>query len=112
MDQKYLRIIILPLLLVYLSGISGAESNSNISGNAAVLDYTEGGHNDTDFDTSFMSEWWYQNGDMQLVGENGEKKNLAFFVVMAHQESPTFFYEYPLQIEWKALIFNSTSFFL
>ncbi|MCK7488959.1 MAG: hypothetical protein MZU79_00980 [Anaerotruncus sp.] len=28
---------------------------------------------------------------MRLVGEDGEKRNLAFFAVMAHQESPTLF---------------------
>ena len=93
MDQKYLRIMILPLLLVCLIGISGAEPNSKTSGNAAVMDYTEGGHYDTDFNASFMSEWWYQNGDMRLVGEDGEKRKLAFFVVMVHQESPTAFYD-------------------
>ena len=91
MDQKYLRIMILPLLLVCLIGISGAESNSKTSGNEAVMDYTEGGYYDTDFNASFMSEWWYQNGDMRLVGEHGEKRNLAFFVTLVHQESPTVF---------------------
>lgn len=90
MDRKYLRIMILPLLLVCLTGVSGAEPSS---GNKAALDYTEGAHNDTDFDASFMSEWWYQNGDMQLVGEDGETKNLAFFVVLVHQESPIAFYD-------------------
>ncbi|MDD4249923.1 MAG: hypothetical protein PHT13_12570 [Methanosarcina sp.] len=93
MDQKYLRMMILPLLLVCLIGISGAEPNSKTSGNEAVMDYTEGGHYDTDFDASFMSEWWYQNGDMQLVGEDGEKRKLAFFVTLVHQESPTVFNE-------------------
>jgi hypothetical protein len=93
LDQKYLRIMILPLLLVCLSGISGAEPDSKTSGNTEVMDYTEGGHYDTDFNASFMSEWWYQNGDMRLVGEDGEKKNLAFFVVVVHQESPTAFYD-------------------
>jgi len=83
--------MILPLLLVCLIGISGAEPNSKTSGNAAVMDYTEGGHYDTDFDASFMSEWWYQNGDMRLVGEDGEQRNLAFFVTLVHQESPTVF---------------------
>ena len=91
MDQKFLRIMILLLLLVCLSGISGAEPNSKTSGNTKVMDYTEGGHYDIDFNASFMSEWWYQNGDLRLVGENGEKKNLAFFVTLVHQESPTLF---------------------
>ncbi|WP_440947752.1 hypothetical protein ACSAZL_05740 [Methanosarcina sp. T3] len=91
MDQKYLRIIILPLLLVCLAGVSGAEPGSKTPGNAAVMDYTEGGHYDTDFTASFMSEWWYQNGDVRLVGKDGEKRRLAFFVTLVHQESPSFF---------------------
>lgn len=89
MDQKYLKIIILPLLLLCIVGIAGAEPSGICSGNA--VDYMEGGHYDTDFGAGFMSEWWYQNGDMRLVGEDGEKKNLAFFAVVVHQESPTLF---------------------
>jgi len=92
LDQKYLKIIFLPLLLLCIAGTSGAEPNSEISGDSLVMDYTEGGHYDTDFDASFMSEWWYQNGDMRLVGEDGEKRDLAFFVTVVHQESPSFFY--------------------
>jgi hypothetical protein len=90
LNSKYLRIIIFSLLLVCLTGISEAKPGS---GNKAALDYTEGAHYDTDFGASFMSEWWYQNGDMRLVGEDGEKRDLAFFVVLVHQESPTFFYD-------------------
>lgn len=92
LDQKYLRIIVFSLLLVCLTGISGAKPSSEYSENTAFPDYTEGAHYDTDFDASFMSEWWYQNGDLRLVGEDGEKRNLAFFVTMVHQESPTLFY--------------------
>jgi len=83
--------MIFPLLLICLSGISGADPNSKTSGNTEVMDYTEGGHYDIDFDASFMSEWWYQNGDMRLVGKDGEKRRLAFFVTLVHQESPSFF---------------------
>jgi len=90
LNSKYLRIIIFSLLLMCLTGISEAKPGS---GNKAALDDTEGAHYDTDFNASFMSEWWYQNGDMRLVGEDGEVKNLAFFVVLVHQESPTFFYD-------------------
>ena len=75
-----------------IADIAGAEPSSKHSGNAAISDYTEGGHYDTDFSASFMSEWWYQNGDMRLVGKDGEKKKLAFFAVVVHQESPTAFY--------------------
>lgn len=93
MNPKYLRIVILSFVFMCLTGISGANPGSEYSGNRGVTDYTEGAHYDTDFNASFMSEWWYQNGDMQLVGENGEKRNLAFFTVLVHQESPSFFFD-------------------
>jgi hypothetical protein len=93
LNPKYLKIVIFALLFMCFTGISGAKPDSENSGNSAVLDYTEGAHYDTDFDASFMSEWWYQNGDMRLVGEDGEKRNLAFFVTLVHQESPSFFYD-------------------
>ncbi len=86
-----MKIIILSLLILCIASVAGAEPTSGNSGNAAVPDYTEGGHNDTDFNANFMSEWWYQNGDMKLVAKDGEKKNLAFFTVLCHQESPTMF---------------------
>ncbi len=70
--------MIFSLLLMCLTGISGAKPSSEHSGNTAFQDYTEGANYDTDLDASFMSEWWYQNGNMRLVGENGEKRNLAF----------------------------------
>jgi len=89
LDQKYLKMAILLLVLLCIEGIAGAEPSGKYSVNS--VDCTEGGHYDTDFGANFMSEWWYQNGDMRLVGEDGEKRNLAFFVVMAHQESPTLF---------------------
>jgi len=89
LDQKYLRMIILLLVILCITGIAGTEPNSKHSGNGAISDYTEGGHYDTDYNANFMSEWWYQNGDMKLVAKDGEKKKLAFFVVMTHQESQT-----------------------
>ncbi|MHC1754415.1 MAG: hypothetical protein AB9861_03110 [Methanosarcina sp.] len=88
MNPKYMKIMILLLLILCTASIAGAEPISNNSKNEAGLDYTEGGHYDTDFNANFMSEWWYQNGDMKLVAKDGEKKKLAFFVVMCHQESP------------------------
>lgn len=93
MNPKYLKIVILSLLLICFTGVSGAKPSSGHSGNTGFPDYTEGAQYDTDFDASFMSEWWYQNGDMRLVGEDGDVKNLAFFTVLVHQESPTFFYD-------------------
>jgi len=35
-----------------------------------------------------MAEWWYLNGEARLVASDGEKRDLGFFVVLAHQESP------------------------
>jgi len=88
LNPKYLKMMILLLLTLCTASMADAESSSKNSKNVAFLDYTEGGHNDTDFNATFMSEWWYQNGDMKLVAKDGEKKKLAFFIVMAHQESP------------------------
>ena len=83
-----MKVMILLILILCIANIAGAEQISQSPRNAAVLDYTEGGHYDTDYHASFMSEWWYLNGDMKLVAKDGEKKRLAFFAVMAHQESP------------------------
>jgi predicted secreted hydrolase len=83
-----MKVMILSILILCIANIAGAEQTSQSPRNAAVLDYTEGGHYDTDYHASFMSEWWYLNGDMKLVAKDGEKKRLAFFAVMAHQESP------------------------
>ncbi len=56
---------------------------------ATIADFTEGGHLETDFNvTIFMAEWWYLNGDARLVASDGEKRDIGFFVVMAHHESP------------------------
>ncbi len=89
--MKYLKILILPFLVLCLAGISGAEASGEFSENEAFSDWEEGGHYDTDYGANFMSEWWYQNGDMRLVSEDGEKRKLAFFIVVTHQESPTLF---------------------
>jgi hypothetical protein len=53
-----------------------------------IADFTEGGHLETDFNVNFMAEWWYLNGKARLVASDGEKKNIGFFVTLAHQESP------------------------
>jgi hypothetical protein len=104
LNKKYLIILILLLPLMCLTGTSGAETDSERSGNTA--DYTEGAHNETDFGASFMSEWWYQNGDMLLVGDDGKEKKLAFFVVLVHQESPSFY-----DSESKAQLSNMVTFY-
>jgi hypothetical protein len=51
-------------------------------------DFSEGGHLETDFNADFISEWWYLNGKARLVASDGEKRDIGFFVVMVHQESP------------------------
>lgn len=55
---------------------------------ANTPDSTEGGNLETDLDAYFMAEWWYLNGNAKLVANDGEKKDIGFFVVFAHQESP------------------------
>ena len=63
---------------------------------AKIADFTEGGHLDTDFGVNiFMAEWWYLNGDARLVASDGEKRDIGFFVVMSHQESPMLVSPYP-----------------
>ena len=57
---------------------------------ATIADFTEGGHLETDFGVNFMAEWWYINGDARLVASDGEKRDIGFFVIMSHQESPIF----------------------
>lgn len=58
------------------------------SGKENVPDFTEGGHLETDFNVSFLAEWWYLNGKAGLGALDGEKKEIGFFAVVAHQESP------------------------
>ncbi|WP_440955140.1 hypothetical protein ACSAZK_16670 [Methanosarcina sp. Mfa9] len=100
MDIKYLKILILTFLVLCLAGISGAEAGNEFSENEEFSNWAEGGHYDTDYGANFMSEWWYQNGDMRLVSEDGEKRNLAFFIVVTHQESPTIFYDSELEMQF------------
>lgn len=86
MEIKHVKRILAGIVLgiMLLSVFASAEvlvQNSDIS---------EGGHLDTDFGTGFMAEWWYLNGQAVLVSPDGEKKDIGFFVVLAHQESPMF----------------------
>jgi hypothetical protein len=77
--------IICLLLLVVFSSSTAAESSES---GGKIADFTEGGHLETDFGVNFLAEWWYLNGEAELVAQNGEKRDAAFFVVLAHQESP------------------------
>ncbi len=86
MKIKRLKIILTGIVLgiMLLSIFASAEALVQNSDNS------DGGHLDTDFGTVFMAEWWYLNGQAILVSSEGEKKDIGFFVVFAHQESPIF----------------------
>lgn len=81
----YLALAIFCLILA-TGTVSGQPIENRGMGNNPNLDFTEGGHFEDDFNADMMAEWWYLNGDTKLVGQNGEKKNFSFFVVLAHQE--------------------------
>jgi hypothetical protein len=57
MDMKYLKITVSLLLIICLCGIANAGAGGKESGNTKLSDNTEGGHQDTDFNSGFMSEW-------------------------------------------------------
>ena len=86
--KKILLEITMSILLVVMCVVPASAESSGIQ--AEVADFTEGGHLETDFDAFFMAEWWYLNGDATLVSSDGEKKDVGFFVVLQHQESPMF----------------------
>ncbi|HEY9204416.1 MAG TPA: hypothetical protein VIO58_00725 [Candidatus Methanoperedens sp.] len=75
------------LILVLYMGPTSAEPFINPSNQ---VDFTEGGHLETDYGVNFMAEWWYLNGKATLIASDGEKKDMGFFVVLAHQESLLF----------------------
>jgi hypothetical protein len=82
---------ILPILMCIEQTPSAVQTMvGSIRTKIDVVDITEGGHLEKDFDTDFMAEWWYLNGTARLVADDGEKKDIGFFVVLAHQESPFF----------------------
>lgn len=86
--KKMLLGITMSILLVVMCVVPASAESSGIE--AEVADFTEGGHLETDFDAFFMAEWWYLNGNATLVSSDGEKKDVGFFVVLQHQESPMF----------------------
>ena len=71
-----------------IESVEPAETGFCMPPAATLLDFTEGGHLDTDFDANLIAEWWYLNGKVKLIASDGEVKDAGFFVVMAHQESP------------------------
>lgn len=76
------------LSMIFSGTALGITSSDDVSIQESEADYTEGGYLDTDFATNMMAEWWYLNGDTKLVADDGEERDLGFFVVLAHQEAP------------------------
>jgi hypothetical protein len=87
MSIKVGNIMSILLVVMCVTGLSVA---------APPADFTEGGHLEADFGVNLMAEWWYLNGDARLVASDGEKRDVGFFVILAHQESPMFVSPYPL----------------
>ncbi len=92
MSIKVGNIMSILLVVMCFTGLSAAAPTTlgPFGTPEKIADFTEGGHLETDFDVNFMAEWWYLNGDARLVASDGEKQDIGFFVVMAHQESPMF----------------------
>jgi hypothetical protein len=84
-----ISLIVTSIFLIFIgsifTGIVGASNSKKWN-----LDYTEGGHLETDFDAFFISEWWYLNGHASLIceDEDADVRDFAFFVVFGHTESP------------------------
>jgi hypothetical protein len=103
MNTRILTILSISLIMTCVTGLSVAEkvdatdvidviepveNGFDRSQAGTLLDFTEGGHLETDFGANLIAEWWYLNGKVKLVASDGEVKDAGFFVVMAHQESP------------------------
>ena len=100
MNTRIWTILSISLVMTCVTGLSVAEEVDAIevielaeigfygSHARTLLDFTEGGHLETDFGANLIAEWWYLNGKVKLVASDGEVKDAGFFVVMAHQESP------------------------
>lgn len=92
MNKKLNKIMVMLLLVMCATSLSAAVPTSigpSVT-QANTPDITEGGHLETDFGVNFLAEWWYLNGNARLVGPEGDKKDIGFFVCMGHQESPLF----------------------
>ena len=92
MGIKVGNIMSILFVMMCITGLSVAAPTTfgPIGTQAKIADFTEGGHLEGDFGVNFMAEWWYLNGDARLVASDGEKRDIGFFVVMSHQESPVF----------------------
>ena len=90
MSIKIGNIMSILLVVMCFTGLSTAAPTTfvPIGSQATIADFTEGGHLETDLGVYFMAEWWYLNGDARLVASDGEIRDIGFFVIMSHQESP------------------------
>ncbi len=102
MSIKLGNIISIFLVVMCFTGLSVAAPPTlePIGKTVKIADFTEGGHLETDFGVNFMAEWWYLNGDARLVASDGEIRDIGFFVIMSHQESPMFadLYQSPVNL--------------
>jgi hypothetical protein len=84
--KKILFEITISILLIMTCVVS---TSAGLFGMQEIkADFTESGHIESDFDVDFMGEWWYLNGNAKLVANDGENRDIGFFVVLSHQESP------------------------
>jgi predicted secreted hydrolase len=81
--MNYLKIVTLAMILITLLASSAS---------AAIPVNSEGGHTEQMVNKTILGEWWYLNGNVELVDENGTKMNLAFYKTFAHQEDNRSFY--------------------
>ncbi len=99
MNTKTGTVLSILLVMTSVTGLSVAEvaeltgsAETGLCGPHAGMpfpDFTEGGHLETDFGANLSAEWWYLNGKLSLVADDGsEVDDLGFFTVLAHQESP------------------------
>lgn len=98
MNTKTGTVLSILIVITSVTGLSVAEvAGSTETGFCgphtmmSLLDFTEGGHLETDFGANMIAEWWYLNGKLSLVADDGDEVNdLGFFAVLAHEESPLF----------------------
>ncbi|MEA3294962.1 MAG: hypothetical protein U9P81_08325 [Euryarchaeota archaeon] len=104
MNKKISKIMAILLLVICATSLSAAVPTpiEPFVSQANTPDFTEGGHLETDLNVNFLAEWWYLNGNTRLVGPEGKKKDIGFFVCMAHQESP--FFKFGGDVQYSHLI--------
>lgn len=93
------NIISILLIIICSTVLSAAEQNEFTDSseqviNPNLLDFTQSGHFETDYGSYIALEWWYLNGEATSL----EGKNISFFFVVAHQESPAFTSENGIQL--------------